>query len=384
MWAVAQNGPDSWSPDLWSKYEWMWDADGELYYCQSTYDAETEEDALSAEGADADDVAAGCGGFSWTWMRGSLDIEGLWSDEWGGSQDVSPFSWNGNAVTQANNEEGWLIAQNGPDSWSPDLWSKYEWTWDADGEAYYCQSTYDAATEEDAVAAARADAGDLDAGCGGFGWTWMRESLDIEGTWEDEWGGTQDVSAFDWNGNAITQAHNDEGWLIAQNGPDSWSPDLWSKYEWTWDADGEAYYCQSTYDAATEEDAVAAARADAGDLDAGCGGFGWTWMRESLDIEGTWEDEWGGTQDVSAFDWNGNAITQAHNDEGWLIAQNGPDSWSPDLWSKYEWTWDEEGNLYYCQSTYDAETEEDAVSAARADAGDLGAGCGGFGWTWMY
>ena len=144
-------------------------------------------------------------------MRGSLDIEGLWSDEWGGSQDVSPFSWNGNAVTQANNEEGWLIAQNGPDSWSPDLWSKYEWTWDADGEAYYCQSTYDAATEEDAVAAARADAGDLDAGCGGFGWTWMRESLDIEGVWSDEWGGTQDVSAFDWNGNAITQAHNDEG-----------------------------------------------------------------------------------------------------------------------------------------------------------------------------
>ena len=84
MWAVAQNGPDSWSPDLWSKYEWMWDADGDFHYCQSTYDAETEEDALSAEGADADDVAAGCGGFSWTWMRGSLDIEGLWSDEWGG------------------------------------------------------------------------------------------------------------------------------------------------------------------------------------------------------------------------------------------------------------------------------------------------------------
>ena len=87
-------------------------------------------------------------------------------------------------------------------------------------------------------------------------------------------------------------------------------------------------------------------------------------MRESLDIEGTWEDEWGGTQNVmvTAFDWNARSLRPTTT--SWLIIQNGPDSWSPDLWSKYEWTWDEENNLYYCQSTYDAETEEDAVSAA--------------------
>ena len=287
MWAVAQNGPDSWSPDLWSKYEWMWDADGELYYCQSTFDAETEEDALAAEGADTADVASGCGGFGWTWMRGTLDIEGTWSDEWEETHDVTPFYWNDFTITQANNAEGWLVAQNAEYAdWAAGLWSKFEWVSDEDGEHYYCQSTYDAETEEDAVGAERADAADLDAGCSGYGWTWMREALDIEGSWSDEWDTYYEVTAFEWLTSSdwgsslyhITAASNEGGWIVAQNDEyNDYSPSLWSKFQWTWDDDGALYYCQSAYDAETEADA-AAVSADAGDLAGGCGGYGWSWL----------------------------------------------------------------------------------------------------------
>ena len=116
-------------------------------------------------------------------------------------------------------------------------------------------------------------------------------------------------------------------------------------------------------------------------------------MRESLDIEGTWEDEFGSAHDITAFEWSsvgwGSSlfhISDASNEEGWLVAQNDEDNeYNPELWSKFEWAWDDDGNLYYCQSTYAAATEEDAFAAARTDADDLdGVGCGGFPWTWMY
>ena len=65
MWIVAQNAStNAYNPDLWSKFEWMYDADT-LYYCQSAYDAadaQTAQDTM----ADRDDVNAGCGGFGWS------------------------------------------------------------------------------------------------------------------------------------------------------------------------------------------------------------------------------------------------------------------------------------------------------------------------------
>ena len=53
---------------------------------------------------------------------------------------------------------------------------------------------------------------------------------------------------------------------------------------------------------------------------------------------------------------------------------------APSMYSKFEWTFDDAGDLYYCQPAFDAMTAEDA-SAASADTGDLAAGCGGFGWS---
>ena len=64
----------------------------------------------------------------------------------------------------------------------------------------------------------------------------------------------------------------------------------------------------------------------------------------------------------------------------YLIAENDAgNSYNPGLFSKFEWTMDN-GDLYYCQSAYNAATAADAMNAA-ADATDIAAGCGGFGWT---
>ena len=66
---MAQNSDDDqFSPGLWSKYDWTWDSE-ELYYCQSTYAADSEAGALAAESANASDLATGCGGFPWSLME---------------------------------------------------------------------------------------------------------------------------------------------------------------------------------------------------------------------------------------------------------------------------------------------------------------------------
>jgi hypothetical protein len=66
---IALNDEDTYSPGLWSRFDWTWDADGELYYCQSVYDAETEEAAVEGDDAsDASELDAGCAGFSWTML----------------------------------------------------------------------------------------------------------------------------------------------------------------------------------------------------------------------------------------------------------------------------------------------------------------------------
>lgn len=88
--------------------------------------------------------------------------------------------------------------------------------------------------------------------------------------------------------------------------------------------------------------------------------------------ETTWSDSWD----------NSFAITQYDNDANWLIAQNAStNSYNPDLWSTFQWTNNEAGTLFYCQSVFDAATEEDAKANASADGSDLDTGCAGFAWS---
>ena len=106
-----------------------------------------------------------------------------------------------------------------------------------------------------------------------------------------------------------------------------------------------------------------------------------------LEIAGSYTDSWGGTHEISNEAWGDGygstyAISQYDNDGDFLVAQNGSgNSYNPDLWSRFEWTWDGESNLYYCQIAFAEETEEGALGAASADPADLEKGCNTFGWT---
>jgi hypothetical protein len=251
-----------------------------------------------------------------------------------------------------------------------------------------CETAYDAASEADAWATPAADALDLGAGCGGFAWTMLRAPLAIADSYDDSWGGSHVVDAFTWStwGDTFHIWTATEDAVVAQNDAgNSYNPGLWSRFTWTRDDAGALYYCQSAYDAATLADA-AASTADASSLDAGCGGFGWTELRSTLPVNGTWTDSWGGSHTIDAFAWSSGfdlfVIAEAHEADGWVVAQNGAsNSYNPGLWSRFDWTWDETGAFYYCQSAYDAATQGDAA-AASADASDPATGgCGGFSWT---
>ena len=62
---VAHNDTaNTFNPGLYSRFDWLYSG-GALYYCQSAYAAASEQEALAAS-ADAGDLAAGCGGFSWS------------------------------------------------------------------------------------------------------------------------------------------------------------------------------------------------------------------------------------------------------------------------------------------------------------------------------
>ena len=178
----------------------------------------------------------------------------------------------------------WIVAQNAStNAYNPDLWSKFEWMYDAD-TMYYCQSAYDAAdaqTAQDTMA----DRTDVNAGCGGFGWSVLRLNLSIAGSYIDNWGGSHVVDSFTWTSGdysfAIETTNEEEMWIVAQNAStNAYNPDLWSKFEWMYDAD-TMYYCQSAYDAAdaqTAQDTMA----DRDDVNAGCGGFGWSTLQPEL------------------------------------------------------------------------------------------------------
>ena len=111
----------------------------------------------------------------------SLEIVGSWLDDFGTAHDIDESAWIQQFgsydplvfhVIIWDNSGGWLVAQNDADAaYSAGLYSRFDWTWDAD-RLYVCQAVFDAATEADAQDAPQSDGGDLQgAGCGGFPWS---------------------------------------------------------------------------------------------------------------------------------------------------------------------------------------------------------------------
>ncbi len=86
---------------------------------------------------------------------------------------------------------------------------------------------------------------------------------------------------------------------------------------------------------------------------------------------GTWQI------DTSVFH-----ITVLDNEKEFLVASNDPNNdYFPGKWSRFDWTRNAAGDLYYCQTAYDAETQQAAENTARPNPQDLTSGCGSFAWT---
>jgi len=133
-------------------------------------------------------------------------------------------------------------------------------------------------------------------------------------------------------------------------------------------------------DAVAAEDGIAAEDAAAPDVPV-----------EALAIVGSYTDGFGTAHEVTAERWTqtypGAApmvfhVTRFDNAAGWVVAQNDPaNEYSGGRWSRFDWA-RSGAALWYCQSAYDADSEDAALAAPAADPTDpANAGCGGFGWT---
>ena len=342
-------------------------------------------------------LLSACGGSQ---EQQALEIVGSYSDDWGTTHTITESSWTQHSegmddsvfeIAAYDNDADFLVAQGAAGNpFNPGKWSRFDWTFDEDGNLFYCQIAYAASSESEAASSNSANHSDLSAGCAGFGWSGLSERLEIIGIWEDTWGFEQKVSQAEWtSGDSVfhtSQFDNHDDFLIAQNDTNNqWSPDKWSRFDWTWDESGKLYFCQSAFDAESEQDALSATSADREDLESGCGGFSWSALEIRPAITGNWVDDWGYSQVVTKDTWTSDDsvfhITGIHNRAGYLVAHNDPDNqWAPDLWSRFDWT-ESAGALYFCQIVFDAETQEAATANTGADRSDLEAGCNGFGWS---
>lgn len=326
----------------------------------------------------------------------NLFLSGEWTDGWGQDHSISntllDSYWAKFNISQYDNTEGWLVAQNdATNEYNPELWSKFEWVTDDDGELFVCQSVYEADSEQSAIDAPSADQTNLEIGCGGFAWSKIRASFDFTGDYDDEWGTSHSLTPWTMQ-NAyglyhVSQYDNAEGWFVAQNdSTNEYSPELWSKFDITSDSEGNYSFCQSSFDSSTEQDAIDAASADSTDPLTGCAGYSWTGIRESLTISGSWLDAFDAPFSISSWKWSFYSstfnVSQHDNLEGWAVAQNdSANEYNPDLWSFFQWTVDLNGEVYYCQSNFDAADESSALETPLSDVSDLDTGCGGFPWS---
>jgi hypothetical protein len=140
--------------------------------------------AIMTAGCGGDDTedsgplgAGGWGGEATT----PLAIVGTYTDDYATDHLVTSTTWTQSSsygtsvfdISQYDNEAEFLVAQNDAgNDYYPDLWSRFDWT-TYQGELYFCQGTYDAASEADALATPRATAMDPTAvgSCGTFSWS---------------------------------------------------------------------------------------------------------------------------------------------------------------------------------------------------------------------
>lgn len=106
----------------------------------------------------------------------------------------------------------------------------------------------------------------------------------------------------------------------------------------------------------------------------------------SLEIMGSYVDEFDGTHEITAETWTMSQVGVFHiaefdNAATFLVAQNDAgNEFDSEKWSRMDWTYDGQ-DLYFCQPAYNKDTQEEAMADESADRGDLQAGCSGFPWS---
>ena len=109
------------------------------------------------------------------------------------------------------------------------------------------------------------------------------------------------------------------------------------------------------------------------------------------EIIGNYMDDYMASHVISASSWTqsfGEGIPsvfnfrKVDNEQDFLIAENDAmNEYSPSLFSRFDWVV-VEGNLWYCQTIFDAESAEVAEATPAADATDPSAGgCGMYPWS---
>lgn len=123
-------------------------------------DSDTDTDVIADTDTDTDDI----------------EILGAYSDQWGTDHTVDSQVWTmGDSIfliTAFSNEDNYAIAQNDSGNlYDPELWSRFDWIENSDG-LWYCQTAYNAASEEEALDTPAAEPSEPNnSGCGSFAWT---------------------------------------------------------------------------------------------------------------------------------------------------------------------------------------------------------------------
>lgn len=203
---------------------------------------------------------------------------------------------------------------------------------------------------------------------------------------ESEWVSGQSVFTFE-------QFEPDSDFAIAKNSADNPdNPGLFTRIDWTSDSDEQLYFCLTVNDASDLSSAIRTPRADVTSLESGCHGDAFDALHLPS-IVGHYQDDYGATHYISNQTWiisgQGDtdsefALVELSNQNRWLLGHNDAlNEYSPDLYSRFDWTVDEDGGLWYCQTTYDAESLDAARDTEPADPNDLETGCSGFPWSSM-
>ena len=214
---------------------------------------------------------------------------------------------------------------------------------------------------------------------------------DVFGVWTDTYGFAHEIDQQRWRQDFgvwhIARWDAASGAIFARNDAgNTYFPNRWSRFD-TSVQGGQVWYCQTAYAAASLADAVATPAADATDLAGGCAGFAWSELvLAEPDIAGVWTDAYGTTHAIDAFAWDQGwtsfDVERYSNLDRVIIAQNAASApFFPGLWSRFDWT-EVAGDVWYCQTAYDAVSAWDARQTPAADPTDpANGGCGGFAWT---